>query len=425
MVLGFIVIASRGATVELWMVCILVVALISFALIPNGSEGLGTQISAIRSHIFYAGAGLFVAVAIRSQQAIVKIVRFLMHCGLIIAIYGCIQFALRGVLPPFLLYPPDTDLFGYWGTDLTRSTGLVGNVIVFGTLLTLIFSLWVAKFLWCPNPWSAVACLIIAAGVLSTLSRMAIASCAVILVALVFTAFVSGRFRLSPVVLTASSLAIAALGILVASNSSLHQAAGQSFLWQDLFLGNNASVAKSTDSHFMFQEMALDSFHINPLVGTGIGTQSFDSANAQSQQVITDGFWLATIVEGGLVLLVPTVMLFAALLVRLVAASRQVDSNTRYLPLAVLAYLVSQVLAAGFFNTGFYGKTPNVIFWITFGLAAAAARIKTDDSLSGSKGRTATSANMPKHSGLSQSSHSPSAPKLGLSRRTQGLDGGC
>ena len=90
--------------------------------------------------------------------------------------------------------------------------------------------------------------------------------------------------------------------------------------------------------------------------------------------MITDGFHLATLVEGGFLLFIPSILLLLSLLIRLWVAAANAPPQRRWLPLAVLVYLTGQIFLAGFFNTGFYGKVPNLTFWLLFGAIVAIDR---------------------------------------------------
>ena len=316
----------------------------------------------------------------RDRSDIASIMRTVMGTGVFVAIFGVLQFGFRATLPPWLLYSRDTELYGYWGTDITRSTGLVGNSIVYGTLMTLVFTLWAAASL---RPglsrnrrlWTVVAAVVAGIAVLTSFSRVAIFLCVIsALVIVVHALWSRGAVRAIPVAI-ALTMFSAILAVWFRANLDFQKAVGESFIIEGLFGGANPSVAGSTAVHDEFTRLALESFERNPWVGVGLGSQRQDSSNAGRAPVITDGFHLSTLVEGGLFLMLPTVALLVLVALRALAARRHVAPSERWLIVATFVFVTGQISVAGLYNTGFYGKVPNVVFWVTFGAVVALSRL--------------------------------------------------
>lgn len=205
-----------------------------------------------------------------------------------------------------------------------------------------------------------------------------IASCGpsrvTLMVVLALAAMTKNASRAIPI-MTFAGLIICIVGLWASGSALVARFLNESFLVQGLFAGGNASVKGSTEGHAEYTRLALESFANHPWTGIGLGSQSQASDNATTATVITDGFHLSLLVEGGLLLVLPTLAFFVAVAIRLVAARHQVDWTDRWLPLAAVLYLLSQLAFAGFYNTGFYGKVPNLIFWVVFGAAIALARL--------------------------------------------------
>ncbi|WP_148285552.1 O-antigen ligase family protein [Microbacterium sp. B24] len=361
---------------EAWIACAVFAAGVALVLAFTGQEPLDSALNAVRNLLLYIGGGVFTAVAIHTRHDALRVVRTIMVSGLIIAAFGVFQFVFRSALPSWLLYSRDTRIFFYYGTDITRSTGLVGNSIVYGTFVTFIFILWLAATILRTDLTRrsrllfAVATAISGVAVFVSFSRISI----VVLVAVLAVTVVYGVVRRGPsrslplafhLTLT---LAIVALALL--SVPSVMAAVQKSFIVEGLFGGNNASVGASTDDHAMFTQLALQSFGEHPWSGIGLGSQS----GASDRVIITDGFHLSTLVEGGLFLVVPITALFLLAMIRLVVVWRHSTRADIWMPVGLLLFLASQVFGAGFYNTGFYGKVPNVVFWLAFGAAVAYSR---------------------------------------------------
>lgn len=367
---------GRMQRVEAWIILLLVCLLVSLTLLTVGNESLVGQLIAIRSRLFYAVPAVFLAICVRDTRTPSRVVDAIMASGLSLAIFGCIQYVFRAQLPEWLLVSSDTVLFGYYDTDITRSTGLVGNSIVFSTYLLLILSLWAFKAAAKPTVLRWVAAAMCELGVLSTFSRMAIVLSAVTLAAAILFALTKGGIQSAIPRLAVAAVAAMIVGL---GLSGFSEGIATSFLVQDLFGGLNVSASASTAGHSEYLDLALQSLNEHPWFGIGLGSQSQESANAVQSTVITDGFHLATLVEGGLLLFIPAVLLLLSLLIRLWTAVTRTSPQRRWLPLAGLVYLAGQVFLAGFFNTGFYGKVPNLTFWLLFGAIVAMDRALVGD----------------------------------------------
>jgi hypothetical protein len=364
----------RSGHVEAWMVGVGAVVLVGAVLVLHGTEPVSSQVLALRNLIWYAVPAVYCAVAIRSTRGAELVIRAIMRWGLVLAVFGCVQFVLRNTLPGWLLYSKDTELFGYYGSDIIRTTGLIGNSIVFATFLVMLFALWVARSLWRPTVHAFVATMVVALAIMSTLSRNPMACALAIAAGLVLVRVAQGGMARGVrfIYLGLAVGGLLAIGLMLSTR--LQQAIFGSFLWQGVVHSGNASVTQSTLLHDQFTQLALASFKAHPWFGIGLGTQSQDSSNAATNLVITDGFHLSLLVEGGLVLLTVVLVLLLTVLVRLNKARREVPQSLQFAPTALFAYLLSQIALAGFYNTGFFGKVPNVLFWVAAGSVISLAR---------------------------------------------------
>lgn len=373
-IMGFeSIVALLRAPIEFWMAAAFGVLVIGMALAVGGPESLTQGFKSLRSLVLFTIVGIYISSTIRDIKAAVSIIDYTMKLGVIIAGFGCMQFAFRNVLPSWLLYSRDAPLFSYYGTDIVRSTGLVGNTIVFSTLLVLVYSLWLAKAAWKPSLKGFIPVAIVFTAVLTTFSRVQI-FCMVVITLIIFAVALkrAGIFRsLSKsskprlVITLTSALVAVYAGSLVFRDT---------FLWRGLFKGQNASAVASAADHLHVRAVAFDILSNNPLLGLGLGTQSQSSDNAIDNFVITDGFHFATLAEGGLVLFISVAIFLVSITKRTVVAYSTTPTELKFIPLALCAYLFTQLAIAGFFNTGFYGKTPYLIMWVIYGAALVISR---------------------------------------------------
>lgn len=375
MILWMVVGGSLASVrVESWLVSLLLVTVSMAVLFLNGQESASLKFLTIRSEILYASAGVFIVSTVSSRSGALHLISLIRWLGLIFAVFGIIQFLLRSSLPRWLLYTSDTQLFGYYGTDLTRSTGLLGNTIVYSAVLLLVLSLWTFHAVFRTSALSIVPLIVLVCAIFTTFSRIAIA-CAVLLI--IFAGVYWLRKRGAPGLITLIGGFLVGGLFIIAFPLSI-QSLSDSFLVSNLFGGLNPSVRASTDLHTSQVSEALSLFREHPILGLGLGTQDESSIHALTSVVITDGAIWAVLVEGGLILLVPFFILFLSMLTRVIGAMRSEDEEVKSIALALCFYLLLQVGVASWLNSAIFGKVPFILTWVVFGCLVTVSRKRKD-----------------------------------------------
>lgn len=346
------------------------------ALLPHGPEAFPAKLLDLRSQVLYIVAGVAVAIAVPRSSDRRMLVRVAMWSAFASALFGICQFVFRGVLPVWLLHPADADLFGYWGTDIIRSNGLLGNTIVYANVLVLFLALWAAQ-LAVGFSWRRLAAVcVLFAAVLTTFSRIAIvgavAICAVLLIPALLRWGVRlrrmnrgaawGLFGLLPASAALAGLALGAAGAF--------DRVASTFLIGDLFLNRNPSVQASTAIHNDFIDVAWRILSQSPLVGEGIHSQRADSINARSSVVILDGAAWQVLAEGGLLLFAAFAVLAAAVALALV---RLIKATGHFAAAGLLAFWIYEFCAAVFVNSALFGKASFLLMWVLVGAVTAEA----------------------------------------------------
>lgn len=366
--------------VESWMLFMGLTFLVCLALLAAGPEPIDVALLAIRSLLFYPIAAIFGAFLVRKQRTALKIVDLVMYSGLAIMVFGCLQYVYRSSLPSWLLFPSDTYLFGYYGTDITRSTGLVGNSIVYGTYGLLILALWLARACWKPSLITLLACGLSLGGVLVSFSRVSIAAGVGLAIAAAIVYMTRGRGS-GAAVRVVAGVAVLAVAVLVAASFGWLDAVAGSFIVDGLMNSSNLTAAESAAGHEAFADAAMSIFQSHPVFGVGLGTQSVFSENARSSRIITDGFYYSNLVEGGLFLGVPLVCFLGSAAFGAIRSVKPLRGEG-WIAAGLVGYMATQLLLAGFYNTGFFGKVPQVAFWVTFGAMIALGRIASHEEAS-------------------------------------------
>jgi hypothetical protein len=376
---GFILFAAtqNRVRVDLWMLFYLLLLLVYVALFAHGIEPLYDKYLNLRNQVLYAFVAIFVATTIRHKDEVLRLLRLAMRLSVWLAAFGIFQFVFRDVLPEWLLVSKDTASFGYFGTDIVRSTGLIGNTIVFSNLLLLFFALHVARLASQFRMSDLIASMVLGVAIVVTFSRVAILGTVVIgVVILVLDAFMRD----------ASKMMVRCFFTLIFGSAAACMAyifgffgdrLTESFVYRDLFMGGNASVQSSTDLHNTFIDMAFAALRKEPWIGLGIASQNQDSINAESALVITDGALWSLLVEGGLVLFA----VYSFFLLACCAAAFKAWRTTTELKYAAAAFLVFSVYefgAAAVYNSAFFGKAPFVMYWLVFGIVIALGRLSDE-----------------------------------------------
>ncbi|MDC7121645.1 hypothetical protein OMK64_08855 [Cellulomonas fimi] len=359
------------ARVYPWVVALVALAVTYLALMVGGTESLSSELSTWRNVALYAFAAVYTAYCLRSQEQAERLTSLAIGLAGVLALFGVAQALLAARLPGFLLEPKDAVVFGYYGTDIVRSNGLIGNTIVYATYLTLMVAVTWARWLERRGRFLLAVVGLLLVAIYLTYSRAAMAGSVVVLAGI----FVVTRRDVLRASLRALALAVGlALGVLVAFATPLRAAIESSFAYRELFLGQNASVQGSNAAHAMDVTLGIQQFSANPWIGTGVASQAQFSTLSEYGISITDGAFWARLAETGLLGMtahLAVVVTAAATLCRL-AVRRGPGSS---LALGLLAFTIFQFMGAAFVNSAFYGKTPFVMYWILFGAAVAQNRL--------------------------------------------------
>lgn len=344
------------------------VSFIAIGFFNFGVENLFDQFLVLRSEVLYSFVAIFIAQFIAEEKQLVLIVKTIMWSGLALSVTGILQFMGRNLLPDYLLWPKDAGFGGYTGTDIVRSTGLIGNTIVFATVLVLVLCIWLGTLFINPNITSALCTVVILFGILTTFSRIAIVF-SLLLLCISMIAFIwvnwsnwSRRIR----IFVGTSVFLLILAVIA---SPLSQLIRNSFLIDQLLLGNNAAVQGSNQSRVLYLEKMFDAVKESPLIGQGIATQRADSIYSQNTGgIITDGAWLILAVEGGILLVLVYLVWVYFVASTALKQFRIISRNLRFIPLAFLVFTLYSWGIAAQINTGIFGKAPFVLYWTIFGV---------------------------------------------------------
>ncbi|MGK2876972.1 MAG: O-antigen ligase family protein [Solirubrobacterales bacterium] len=379
---GWYLAQHQDEPIEIWEALLVLLIGIFLALAILSPESPYAVLSTIRSRGMYVIVGAFVAITITRELELQKLIQWMIRFAALIAAFGVVQFVLRGALPDWLLYSKDTELFGYYGTDITRSTGLIGNSIVYANTMLLFFAITVSQFAYRPSWRTSALPALFALAIFVSFSRTALAGavCIAVLVAVV-ELFRRGTKNAIQFGSIAGAIAVV-LGIFLVSYTNVVAQLQNSFIYQGLFMGGNESVQGSTERHVLFLETGSKIFHENPSTGLGLATQAGGSEFAEFNTLITDSAWSALLAEGGLVL----ALTYAALLIAaVVTVARRTKHLGKYAFVArgFLVFSVYEFCFASVVSSAYFGKAVFLAYWMFFGAIIGLSRRRSPVARSG------------------------------------------
>jgi hypothetical protein len=256
-------------------------------------------------------------------------------------------------------------LYGYYGTDIIRATGLLGNTIIYGNIMLLFFSICLNKFLINGKFKNLLYCLITMAAVFATFSRIAIIGVGIIGILSIINNY-HKKMSIKKIIITTFIL-IVTIGLL---NSNVIQSKIQSsFIYSGLFQSNNASVQGSTSGHISFLQEGLKVIGSNFWFGTGIATQRAGSVYSATNVYITDSALVSFFSESGVFLFaIYTGIIVIAL--NIVRKTKKIFKYS-YLATGLCLFSLYDLTFASLINSSYFGKSFYIIYWALIGCTLA------------------------------------------------------
>jgi O-antigen ligase len=368
---------SSSFRLEPWVVVAIGTAVLFFALFVGSNEPFFDKFTEWRSRIGYALVALAIVATVKTRKQINMLVKLFVMLSAAVGAFGIVQYMFRTHLPAWALSSSDTVLFSYYGTDITRANGLVGNTIVFGALMTLAFSIVMSQIAIAGPSISRIAgAALFFAAIVFSFSRVALVGCALAVgAALVLVLIKRGLSRGLPI-LVGATLVISLIAV-AGAQFGIGKGLSSSFVVSGLFSNSNASVQGSTAGHLADIQLGEAAFAKSPMVGIGIGTQSQTSTYSHANPVITDGAFWQTLTEGGVILVAAYGALFLLVFVALCRTVRETgDGGIRAAAVGLTVFMSYTTCVASFVNSAYFGKAVFVSVWVLFGLLQAARRVE-------------------------------------------------
>jgi hypothetical protein len=269
----------------------------------------------------------------------------------------------------WLLTTKSDSLYGYYGTDIIRSTGLLGNTIIYGNIMLLFFSIWFNKFLSEGKFTNLLYCLIVTIAIFTTFSRIAIIGIAIIGILSIINYCHKKMSIKKFITITFIFIFIFIAAIVLLNSNAIQYKIQSSFIYSGLFQSNNPSVQGSTSGHISFLQEGLKVIESNFWFGTGIATQRAGSVYSATNVYITDSALLAFFSESGVFLFA----IYTCIIVIALNIVRKTKKIFEYSFLATGLFLFSlyDLTFASLINSSYFGKSFYIIYWALIGCTLA------------------------------------------------------
>lgn len=318
---------------------------------------LSEKLLGLRNNLIYITPLLYIPFFFKKQKHVIKTLNLLLALGLFLVLFSYFQSVFSTVLPTSLMVLRSEGTFGFWGSTIIRPTALVGNTIIFSSFTIILFSFYLAKYLYSHSKKTLFILLFIAVATILTFTRAALVG--LVLVILVGLYIRYGRLSISFI------LKVFSIVLLICTISI-----GAFFAFKDTliikrFTGQDINSMQSNNEHFSQINAAVSYLNQHPLAGAGIGSQG---PSGGVNKIITDGYWFHLYLENGIIL--GTLYLFFYLSCFTFAFREFNRTHSVFQKQLCMAFICSSTYfgAASFLNSAFAGRTNFIIYWVLFGL---------------------------------------------------------
>jgi len=299
------------------------------------------------------------------EKFLEKVLRIFKICGVMIALFGIVQFLFYSSLPDKLKYLSiGGSEFGLAQYAYKRANGLIGNPLQYGTFTLMITGLVYAGLIKRRNKIDILLLIVLLFGTFVSFSRAAIYG--IVLVLSVIN-LLSGKSNL----ISFGKYALIAFTIFLMLNPLL-----QNMIKERLTIFGSMNVGSNVE-HIYDIKNSLEYIYESPLTGAGLGTQG--SSSTGTNKIITDGYWFGIILELGL----PLFLLFLfiwGLIIRKIKIFHQLFKTSSFNLFSTIFFSWTVLFIIGnFINTSF-DRINYIIYWLFAGIVISHARYMNNNN---------------------------------------------
>ncbi len=323
------------------------------------------RILGFRNISVYSSLIFTVPILISSKKAIEYLLNIWFVFGFIISVFAIIQGLFFDFLPQSLQVLKEETAFSFYGTDLIRINGLMGNTIVFTGFCIMYFFLSFTFFHETRKKKYLLYGIVSVITIFLTYSRIAYIAPFILL-------FLQPILQISlkNIIKWCCYILIFFLVIYLINYSLdgyIVASIKETFIFSRL-TGDDISTQGSDDDHLFITLAAISAIIQNPLTGVGLGSQGESSgAGLGSNAITTDGSWFQLFLELGIPLSILFLFLMFSILKLLISLSRNSTIPlVKGLSNGLIGYIIF-VLPAGFLDSIFTYRITYILFWFFVG----------------------------------------------------------
>lgn len=314
-----------------------------------------------RNDVVYTYPFVFILLFVKEKD-IYKIYSLIRNTAFLINIFAIIQFVFRDTLSLKFLVPNGQDVFAFWGSNIIRVTGLMGNTIEYGGYVVMIISmLWaeiIIKKFKSLFLWIQLAVAIIANNL--TFSRASIAG---MIIVLILEYIISSPTKQTLSLIKRYTILIL-IGIVFIKFILIYFE--DAIIIQRLLGTNNLWNEDSDTIHMKTIQDAIHYIRNNPIIGYGIGKVG-GSNTLGSKAIIRDGsFWMYPLQWG-----IPLSTLYWLLILRFIyIAFKNIKCEDPSIKTMCIAYIGmnAYLISFSFINSAYSARFVTIIIWTICGL---------------------------------------------------------
>ncbi len=327
--------------------------LIGILLKMNFKESLTLQ--SIYIWISYYVFPFLTFLSLRAINNYDKIIYFISKVGFYVVIFAYLQLLFPAYLPiEFRLIPEaESTIIGvirFQDFIFNTPNGLIGNAMIFGTFLIILFTLYLKQYFDDKSIWNICKLILTWILIFFLFSRAAFLGSIIIFGIYMFTYTSKKKIFFYSLFIFIFSLFI--IMILYENNQFVQYMINR-------IIGIDENAIQSTNIHINEYIKVFDILEKYPFLGIQLGSD-FDS------RIITDGTWFQNLLDMGILLfgiyLLFWIYLFYFILRRYF--KRKKENNISVIALSLIIYIG----LANFLNSSYLAKTNSILFMIMIGI---------------------------------------------------------
>lgn len=337
---------------------------------------ISTGILALRNNVAYTLPFVFCFGLIRTSDGCKQVYDFIINCGIAICCFAIIQYLGRSFLPTKLLVIEGESVFSFWGTDVVRVTGLIGNTIIFSGFAVIMICYSWAQII--NKEGNIKIYILFISSVISNLLTFSRASIVGMIVAIIVEYFIliSNKCSKQEFIKRVAALMFVVV-ISIVLFIQFADVITNTIIFQRLAYKNNLWNEGSDSVHFSSIKKAIEVIKQHSIIGYGLGKAGY---SASKGAIICDGTFWTYLIELG----VPVCLLYwgivGSIIIKFV---RYINKKIKMVSSLCLGFFISNgyLIAASLINSSYSSRIILIYNWIFAGIISVMIQNSSRDEI--------------------------------------------